>query len=453
ISYTNAMTISAAGNVGIATTSPTDKLSVIGQIAVDNTDGGARGCFRYSGTVMEFANNCESGTPTWTAIGSGGGSSSGTTGHVQISGGGGAFTSDSNMLFWDSTNDRLGLGTETPNTALHISSTAPVLQLQATGGVTSSLMFNNSSSTSNETAKITVEDAGSFKGVMRFLIHDYNGIGTANEVMRIHSDGNLGIRATNPGTALDVNGALTVRGMTAPAQSSAGTVRFYFDSGSNTLKLSENNTAYSNILTAANTNAFTNKTYDVEATGNVFSMPVKTWLPAAGCSDTTPGAVWDLPTTTPAVAACITGTNIQKGVLHFADTSGGFSAQMTHYLPADWSTTGGVDVNLAWTTAATSGDAKWTVQFVCTDIAASMTDDPAFPSSGNGFNTVTTAAPGTAQRVQSSTITGATLPSNCISGTAQLLHIRVFRDGNDGSDTLGSTASFIGLNLTHRRAM
>ncbi|MEQ1875074.1 MAG: hypothetical protein ABL958_00415 [Bdellovibrionia bacterium] len=108
------------GNIGIATTSPTDQLSVIGQIAVDNIDGGARGCFRYTGTSLEYANNCESGTPTWTALSTGGGSASGTAGHLQFSNGSGGFTSDTNQLFWDSTNDYLGIGTETPGRALHV---------------------------------------------------------------------------------------------------------------------------------------------------------------------------------------------------------------------------------------------------------------------------------------------------------------------------------------------
>src|SRR5258707_725785 len=64
-----------------------------------------------------------------------------------------------------------------------------------------------------------------------------------------------------------------------------------------------------------------------EGTGNVLWVPVKVGLPAAGCNNATAGPIWDLPASTPAVAACVTGTNIQKGVLDYADTSGGFSAQ------------------------------------------------------------------------------------------------------------------------------
>ena len=52
--------------------------------------------------------------------------------------------------------------------------------------------------------------------------------------------GNIGISTTTPGTVLDVNGALTMRGMTAPAVSSAGQVRTYFDSTWNKLMASQN---------------------------------------------------------------------------------------------------------------------------------------------------------------------------------------------------------------------
>src|SRR5262245_40065910 len=158
-------------------------------------------------------------------------------------------------------------------------------------------------------------------------------------------------------------------------------------------------------------------------------------LPMAGCQGTTAVSAWDLPTTTPAVATCLTGTNIQQGTLDFADTSGGFAAQYTVPLPVDWSTNRLPDVALYWQTTATTGNVKWTIQFVCTAVNASATDDPAFPTSGNGFNTVTVAVPGTASRVQTSAIAGATLPTSCVAATKMLLHIRIFRDGNDASDT------------------
>jgi hypothetical protein len=198
------------------------------------------------------------------------------------------------------------------------------------------------------------------------------------------------------------------------------------------------------VVGAATSATLTNKTYDAEGTGNVITFPVKVFLLAAGCNNTTAASMWDLPTSTPAAAACVTGSNTQKGVLDFADTSGGFSAQNTLLLPADFS--GAIDARIIWTTTATSGNAKWSLSTVCTDVAASATDDPAF----NTASTVTTAAPGTGSRVQTSSITGVTT-TGCAAGN--LLHVKIFRDGNDGSDTIAATARLIGIELTIRRAM
>jgi hypothetical protein len=192
------------------------------------------------------------------------------------------------------------------------------------------------------------------------------------------------------------------------------------------------------------TTTFTNKTLDAEGTGNTITIPAKVWLPGAGCNNATASPFWDLPASTPAVAACVTGSNIQKGVLQYADTSGGFSAQNTIILPADFS--GAIDARIIWRTSATSGNAKFSLSTICTDVAASATDDPSF----NTASTVTTAAPGTTLRVQTSAITGVTA-TGCSAGN--LLHVKLFRDGNDGSDTLGASLDVIGVELTLRRAM
>ncbi len=188
----------------------------------------------------------------------------------------------------------------------------------------------------------------------------------------------------------------------------------------------------------------TNKTIDAEGTGNVVTIPEKVWLPAAGCNNATASPFWDLPTSTPAAAACVTGSNTQKGVLDYADTSGGFSAQNEILLPADFS--GAVDASIFWTTSATSGNAKWSLSTICTATGATETDDPAF----NTASTVTTAAPGTANRIQTSSIASVTI-TGC--AASEYMHVKLFRDGNDGSDTIGATARFLGLELTVRRAM
>ena len=192
------------------------------------------------------------------------------------------------------------------------------------------------------------------------------------------------------------------------------------------------------------TDTYTNKTIDAEGTGNVITIPFKPNFPAAGCNNATPSAFWDLPTTTPAVAACVTGTNTQKGVLDFADTTGGFSAQNWTLLPSDF--TGTIDAKIIWLTTAVTGNVKWSLSTICTATDGTETDDAAF----NTASTVTTAAPGTASRLQTSSITSLTI-TGCAVG--EILHLKLFRDGNDAADTIAATARFYDLELTIRRAI
>lgn len=197
------------------------------------------------------------------------------------------------------------------------------------------------------------------------------------------------------------------------------------------------------LVGQATVDTLTNKTIDAEATGNALTIPIKVFLAAAGCNNTVAGSFWDLPTSAAAVPACVTGTNTQKGVLDFAD-AGAASAQTTMILPADFA--GAIDARIIWTTSATSGNAKWSLSTICTDVNASATDDPSF----NTASPVTTAAPGTANRVQTSSIAGVTA-TGC--GAGNLLHLKILRDGTDAGDTIAATARLIGVEITIRRAM
>lgn len=195
------------------------------------------------------------------------------------------------------------------------------------------------------------------------------------------------------------------------------------------------------VSTAASTTTFTNKTLDAEGTGNVITIPRRLWFPAAGCNNATAGSIWDLPSSNPAVAACVTGTNTQKGVLDFAD-SASLSAQVTHKLPSTW--TGTVDANIKWFTAATSGDVVWQLATIC--VADAETDDPAF----NTASTVTDTAKGTTNQTNDAAITTVTV-TGCAAG--ELMHIKILRDSAHASDTLAATARLIGVELVIREAM
>lgn len=192
---------------------------------------------------------------------------------------------------------------------------------------------------------------------------------------------------------------------------------------------------------ASDTVTETNKTYDAEGTGNTLTIPTKVWLPAAGCQASTATSFWDSLTANPAAAACVTGTNTQKGTLDF-DPSTDQYAQQTILLPADW--TGSVDAKFVWLAAATSGNVIWSIATIC--VADAETDDPSF----NTASTVTDAAKGTANQVNTASITGITT-TGCAAG--ELMHINVSRNASNGSDTMAGNARLIGVELTMRRAM
>jgi hypothetical protein len=193
------------------------------------------------------------------------------------------------------------------------------------------------------------------------------------------------------------------------------------------------------VVGVSDTQTFTGKTYDVEATGNVFTSTHKIWMPGAGCQNATASLFWDTPVANAAVATCLTGTNVQKGVADFAN-SGVTAIQQTLVLPADW--VGAVDVRFKWLTTAITGNMVWNIATVC--VADAETDDPAF----NTASQVTDGAKGTTNQTNDASITNITM-TGCAAG--ELLHIRVFRDKGNGADTLAAVASLIGVELTIRR--
>jgi hypothetical protein len=216
---------------------------------------------------------------------------------------------------------------------------------------------------------------------------------------------------------------------------SGGTVLYVKESGSG-------NTGWIAPATAASTSTLTNKTLDVEGTGNVVTVPVRLWWPAATCQNATAITDWSTPTANPAVAACVTGSNTQKGVLDFADGANTLSVQRLLRLPADW--IGTIDAALVWFTPATTGSVVWQVATIC--VADAETGDPAF----NAASTVTDAAKASTNQFNDAAITTVTI-TGCAAG--ETLHLRVFRDPTHGSDTLADTARLVGVELTYRRAL
>lgn len=201
------------------------------------------------------------------------------------------------------------------------------------------------------------------------------------------------------------------------------------------------NTGWASTPTASSADTLTNKTLDAEGTGNLLSLSEKLWLPSALCQNATPVSAWSTPASSPAVFACNAGSNVIKGTAEFAD-SANLSMQTAAWLPADF--TGTVDARFRWFTPATSGNVVWQLATIC--IADAETSDPAY----NAASTVTDAAKGTTLQDNDATITAVTI-TGCAAG--EMMYVKVFRDSAHASDTLASTASLRGLELTIRRAI
>ncbi len=98
------------------------------------------------------------------------------------------------------------------------------------------------------------------------------GIG-ANQIPKLDASANFGVGIA-PTTRLDVNGAITQRGMAAPAVSSASTGRIYYDSTTNHFYYSENGGAYTQLSSA--TGALSSVSSIANSGGNITLAPVTT---------------------------------------------------------------------------------------------------------------------------------------------------------------------------------
>jgi hypothetical protein len=115
-------------------------------------------------------------------------------------------------------------------------------------------------------------------------------------------------------------------------------------------------------------------------------------------------------------------------------------------LPADaveLTSGGGFDVDIVWFAAATSGSVVWNVATAC--VADAETDDPSF----NTASAVTDAAKGTTLQMNTAALADVTM-TGCAAG--ELLHIKVSRDADNGSDDMTGDARLVGMMLSYRRA-
>jgi hypothetical protein len=118
----------------------------------------------------------------WTVVG--GGTVSGVAGAIQFSDGS-AFSSDVSNLFWDDTNNRLGVGINTPTARLHTKGTG-------TTSATNSFKLENSNNSKsleyNDAGELKINYGGATTTLNGFNIYTYN-IYAPNGASRVQLDG------------------------------------------------------------------------------------------------------------------------------------------------------------------------------------------------------------------------------------------------------------------------
>jgi redox-sensitive bicupin YhaK (pirin superfamily) len=128
-------------------------------------------------------------------------------GSVVFAGASGVYSQNNSQLFWDNTNNYLGVGTSSPFAKLDVSGSNVVVRSKASSGygafvadgATGGQAYFFLKINDVETARIT-SDAGNF---MAFSTGS-----PSTERMRIDSSGNVGIGTSLPASKLDVNGAI-----------------------------------------------------------------------------------------------------------------------------------------------------------------------------------------------------------------------------------------------------
>ncbi|MEL0099312.1 MAG: polymer-forming cytoskeletal protein, partial [Opitutae bacterium] len=150
------------------------------------------------------------GSSQWVEVGAASAGASGVDGSVQFSSGG-TFTSDNANFYWDDTNNRLGIGTNSPQEALELEGTSPLLRITSNntapvyGTLLGGLQWygNDATSASGVGAYIAAFGGGeSGEQQLRF------GTGTQAAVagrMTIDSSGNVGIGTNSPNRLLTLN--------------------------------------------------------------------------------------------------------------------------------------------------------------------------------------------------------------------------------------------------------
>ena len=121
-------------------------------------------------------------------------------------------TVDTNTLYVDSTNNRVGIGTTSPQDLLHLSASSPVLRLTNTSDTgKSSIEFWDNQGGTSQSGEVFYDDSSNLFGLQanaNGIVFRASNTFPGSELMRLTSAGRLGIGTTSPSTKLQVSGVI-----------------------------------------------------------------------------------------------------------------------------------------------------------------------------------------------------------------------------------------------------
>ena len=224
----DAISIASSGNVSIGSSTTGDKLAVSGSLSVTGSLMPGSGDTYDIGTSAKHWNNIFANNISGSITGSGL-----VAGSVVFAAESGVLSGSNSQFFWDSSNNRLGIGTSSPTTTLtawnsdtssYVTTTqaTPILSLRNNYGSAANTQAVIAYSTANYSSfwasGLVEHDGGAYTGA--YVWQNRTGASTYAEQMRIDSTGNVGIGTTDTtGSKLTVNGSIITSGSILPAVS------------------------------------------------------------------------------------------------------------------------------------------------------------------------------------------------------------------------------------------
>lgn len=166
------------------------------------------------GQVLQYVSATQKWTPTTPSTTT----VAGSTGYIQYNASG-ALSAESN-LFWDATNNYLGVGTASPSYAFDLKPTSDALAFRVQGagpgsGASFDLDATLNSSGGRDYRLFSTGSSNGDVGGSKFGVRDVGVAGAASYRLIIDSDGDVGIGDTSPGAKLVVAGAVRMNGATS----------------------------------------------------------------------------------------------------------------------------------------------------------------------------------------------------------------------------------------------